>query len=150
MKIRNGFVSNSSSASYTIIIDLDIDAFTNIVMGEMWYLKDTYTKWVKDRIKYLKKSLKNNNFPFTTDDYTKEMERLQKLNIDDMNEQQLISDFFKINHCNLSYKKGVVELHHFNAMHNSYNDVPELMKHIITLFSFQYKDIKIVCISTGE
>lgn len=37
MKIRAGFVSNSSSASYTITVKENIDSFINTLMVECWY-----------------------------------------------------------------------------------------------------------------
>lgn len=200
MKIRTGFVSNSSSASYIIKVKMDKDDFKELIFNEFYnyfYLEGFIEKldrdiaWLEGKIEkaekedykisfendilnieYIKESVqriiyakelqsklfrKKIGRDFVSEDFTKEIEELKvKTGIDSdtldwedlqklIKEEGIVEKILNYGHIylrdtNKSYFKVVGD----TSMHNSYEDMPNILKEICILMMFEHPD-KIEC-----
>jgi hypothetical protein len=177
MKIRNGFVSNSSSASYTIIIDMELNEFIDNIFSEFnityFWVKDLIDEYIDKRNEYKK----NLDISLTLPKYYSfhNQEGLDKLDliierlnaIKDLDEQSycgneegkfvidkvnavtwLLKEIYSVD-LNLHTSKSI-QLECGSSMHNSYQDVPSIVKTILTYFDFEYPLVKKICQKKGD
>jgi hypothetical protein len=152
MKTRNGFVSNSSSASYIVKIkDINFEEFCERIMREyQWYelnMKQTLGK-IKKRIYQLHESSKASKVRDKQEEptdqwyarYMKELEALfeEGSKIDEDNIIDVVKFILEYNDIKLSLVTNGIELDYFTSMHNCYNEgVSDLLKEIVLFFSFE-------------
>jgi len=160
MKIRNGFVSNSSSSSYIVKIrDTYWDEFCDIVAandGGFQFGQEIMIRQIKEILNDTART----NRRLASDDgklieMFKEMDEawvtrlngfLDKLSADKISNVSLIEialDFHGIRH--VESHKDIVELMYITSMHNSFDEgMPLLLKEIVLMFLFDSKK-KIEC-----
>ena len=177
MKIRNGFVSNSSSSSYIIIIDQDWrDVLENIYYGFVY-------SWFEVKEKGILEHLNNKLSSRYEPKDNKEKIHDLILRIEDCQEVadsgELIP-YYKLLDYDVDEDEGgpqVTERNYYieiimgilkyvydieveivtsktammhnikfsgiSSMHNSFSDIPEILKDIITYYTFEHPTIKI-------
>ena len=155
MKIRNGFVSNSSSSSYIVKIrDTYWDEFCDIVVdGNNSYMKDNLLKEIDEDIVrfegYIKEEgiregsvfVEMNKEHLVQLNKWKEILTPEKVNNEVLVEVALAHSSIRRNETH----KDVVELSSLTTMHNSFDEgMTKLLKEIVLLFSFDTKK-KIEC-----
>ena len=162
MKIRNGFVSNSSSASYIVKIDNEsIEDFCYTIANEFTY--DLFC--VRDILEKVSKSINDCLQPDHDSYYKGSMAKYWK-GIDDVERQleqdlkkfiasgdclcdcpELVTDILNHYHrLHTKYSDGKIVLEASTSMHNSIEDVPAIMKSIIALYIFNHPDKHLECI----
>jgi len=147
MKKRQGFVSNSSSASYTLTVNTDEeDFFDALVEHVTWPYRDSIENKLKEYINHVKSRLKEKNPILSKDHQLVQMNNYQhsldKLETaDSVERMKIILSFYNIM---WSYNKdGNIELSESTSMHNNFEEgVSKLMKEIILAFIFE-TDIKV-------
>jgi len=167
MKIRSGFVSNSSSASYVIKINMELEDFINEIYNEFDYtffdikkIYDQEESLYKEYDKSLseEKNQRNKSIFLYNKDRLKELktklETIQKfksLHDYDNEEGKFVGNrvniitwiLENIYFIKISTQFNNVNLNCSTSMHNSYSDVPNIIKDIITYFNFARPEIKI-------
>jgi len=142
MKIRTGFVSNSSSASYIVKIkDIDFEDFISSLKSnpESFYYKYFSLPVLEDKLKRLEEMSKKYAF-YNIEDLRKSFD---KIDADDYSSIiKFALAFYKIG-CRI--KSDGIELVDVTSMHNDYDSgMSGLMKEITLHFLFE-TDYKLVC-----
>ena len=147
MKKRRGMVSNSSSASYIIIVEAnEKDFFTALVEHVTWPYRDSIEEKLTGFIDNLKAALKEKK-PFMSkeyqvlqlDGYITSLHKLE--DADSVERMKIILAFYNI--VWQLNKEGNIELNEMTSMHNNFEEgVSKLMKEIILAFMFE-TDIKL-------
>lgn len=161
MKIRAGFVSNSSSASYTIVINETMEEFMKVMTTDCSYpyMKVNYIlKRIRNNIKYLNERLEianqhtgqvfyesitylenrktelQNKLKIVENIRTKIYENGHRVSISDS--KQLFDIIAELSYVELEHKESMVTLTSKTAMHNNFHDIPDLMREIILFYTF--------------
>ena len=153
MKIRNGFVSNSSSASYIIKIHgIDYNDFINIILREYgWSLfsksnvKQKLIKKLTDNKLYtkdLKNELKNKTvsrvswFGYLEDNIKKDEALLKK--IDNFSLEEIVEVVLERNSIKIMNDDDGIEIKFWTAMHNDFSSgMPEVLREVVLFFMFE-------------
>jgi hypothetical protein len=153
MKLRNGFVSNSSSASYIVRIhDVNIMDFCESIAQEFQYdyfepesLIERFTDRRKD---IMGNELMGKHFRRETEQLTTLIARLEALKEDSglggyqyvQPDAELVTDilnqYYRIQ---TKFYNGDIILTGDSSMHNSICDVPDLLKSICMYYLFEIK-----------
>ena len=161
MKTRNGFVSNSSSASYIVRIhSTSVQDFCNAMAQEFQYdyfdpekLIERFNDRCKDILKSEtlgKHSSLSEYYRTELDQLTILIERLEELKEDSsyggyhykQPDAELITDIFnKVYRIQTQYYNGDIILTGNSSMHNSIADVPEILKTICMYYLFEVKKV---------
>lgn len=169
MKIRLGFVSNSSSASYTLIVNDTTENFFNIIRNEFYYIFDINSQDIfslRRQSKYDLRSYKNKlkeikKYPLTKFDESLEevkdkisyfKNKIKKLNsIEYIKSDEFIEEFLKYNNICIYYESTYIKLLSTTSMHNSYNDMSEILKNISLYYTYEckYKIVETNMVSDG-
>ena len=143
MKIRNCFVSNSSSASYIVkIYHVNTNAVIDVIYGHLEI--DTYIEKVDESLVEWTKYM-NEEVSFARDDMCKRrvlilselQTKLKDKNID--NREKIIA---LMEHCGVSIveHEHYTALESFTSMHNDVgSSMSEMMKEIVVILSFETK-----------
>lgn len=153
MKIRFGFVSNSSSASYTICIHTEKNTFiqlikNKIICNEFFQESSEFKKIVEYNYNKLKDSINKSTNTGTLYnifiDRTKEnLENHKKLlkkwdNIRYDLSNEMYEDLFKYFDLDVSENNGITNISYTTIMHNSYNEgINYILKEIIFYILFE-------------
>lgn len=141
MKIRDGFVSNSSSASYIVKIHgVTFAELSNKLKPEYsWYIFDKETfvnllnKTYKSFNKLIDASEKQQSpmLSYYITHCSKIKEHLTLLE-KDISFEEYLRIFFTFHQLNIIETEDYVELNNFTSMHNSFNEgMSEILKEII-------------------
>ena len=144
MKIRKGFVSNSSSASYIVKIKgIDFSEFCQALRNEYGCWGIFSTKGLQNKINSLYESTRNSSIEIFRDEVEEFKNRVDKLGDDNFEDVvKLALDFYNINS---SEVKGGIELTDFTTMHNDFDSgMSNIMKEIVLYFMFDTK-YKLIC-----
>ena len=149
MKIRNGFVSNSSSSSYIVRVkDTTWDEFCNLVVADKgFYYREELVHEIDEEIVRFETSIKeakeDKNKILSTmipmyKDKLVELKKLKKSMPKDNDIEALVTIALKFNGIKYDVDKDVkeVELRSFTSMHNSFDDMPMLMREIVLALMF--------------
>jgi len=148
MKIRNGFVSNSSSSSYIVQIkNTSWEEFCNIMTsskGFYWAeeLRVEIDEEIKKQKKYMSDAKGNKMFKGMKRLYKERLVKLQKLkkniNVPKPNSSILVKTALDFNDVKYyDYQNERIELNYFTSMHNSFNEgMADVLKEIILVFMF--------------
>ena len=161
MKIRTGFVSNSSSSSYFVEIEgIDLKDFLNKL-----FIEYTWNHFNKSEIEArLYQCIENNkvakrdynksgvsrlfekNYDTWLKDSENDLDQFKKAKTD----EALVKFVIKYNGINLKHSKDKIRLSTWTSMHNSFNEgMPELLKEIVLFFSFD-TEYKVNCKRVDE
>lgn len=156
MKIRLGFVSNSSSSSFILRVDMSKDNFIeefrkefynsnkNLFMTELTNeikeLEETISKYQKELESVSEKDEKQSSFTkFCIDRDTNKLSMLKNTleNLSGMTENDATIE--QINHkgARIEDKGHCIKLHGFTSMYNSFEDVPEIMRDILAMCAYK-------------
>ena len=164
-KIRTGFVSNSSSASYVVKFNIDIINFIELIYSEYdftYFSIENLIERYEEKIGKYKELMRKEKekprkyYTLYTEEYLKELE--SKLNflksigtLQDYEsiEGKFFSNKFKIipwilknvYSVELTEEFNSVVLKDWTSMHNSYSDVSNILKDIIMYFDFEKPEI---------
>ena len=165
-KIRSGFVSNISSASYIIKFNMELEDFINEIYNAFdyqFFKVEDHIYTLEEQIKKYelalnKENLKKNNFKIYNQQQLNELKsKLEYLksirSLDDYNQDKegiFIVDKIEAVKWILKHMYSVdVEeqpnwtvLKDWTSMHNSYNDVCNVLKTISIHFDFEWPKIK--------
>ena len=152
MKIRQGFVSNSSSASYIVKIDnISFYDFCDKIQAEYGFHDYFSIAQMNGRIDHLleRYSDLDDNNPIDTfsKSFKKELEdqktKLSKIDEDNFYEiAKFALDFHQID---VKDGSGHIELSYFTSMHNDFDSgMSNIMKEIVLYFIFETK-CKVIC-----
>jgi len=173
MKIRNGFVSNSSSASFIVTVKMDKHQLFHVLSKELgWsYLSKAAFRGIvsvalekhKEYLRKEKKELKNKKLkeilPFdnfwedTVKSETELLDKIDKYKINDYKYDgeedyiNFVQDVLSYHHIFLKplFKtEDVWEFSSWTSMFNSYDDIPTLLKEIILMFAFENHEVKCI------
>lgn len=139
MKIRNGFVSNSSSASYIIEIHgIELDTFLETLDREYSWLKfnkDDIEKEVKEQYKKTK-ALVNSGGRFygLGEGWLKEAEERKQRVETAKTRTEFVQTVLWLRGIRITEKDTSIELYGYTSMHNSFEDMPDLLREIILYF----------------
>ncbi len=155
MKIRSSFVSNSSSASYIINIQIDKEDFFGHLSNEYgWSLfgKDAFEEKVKRELTIEKKALKKSEkekiddsstidkvFEDQTKEHIKKLEPiLEAIKPLDKYDREFIEIVLNYSHIDITKATDdEVELEYFTSMHNDFSEgMCEMLKEIVLYFMF--------------
>ena len=136
MKIRKGFVSNSSSSSYIVTIEnISFEEFCNKLAPEyswssLFSLNSARNKLEELAIKPYSEEFKNEILGL--------LKELEEINEDDFVE--IVKFMLKYGHINYRELKNGLELSSFTCMHNDFDSgMSERMKEILLFFMFDTK-----------
>jgi len=148
MKMRKGFVSNSSSASYIVNIKgIDFDGFCDVLNSNYNSFNDYFSLSV---LRNKLGQIEANSTRYTEDGndrFNKEIKAYRKRinNIDEDDYPSIVKYAFDFYKMGCEVKKDGVELLDFTSMHNDYDSgMGSLMKEIVLHFLFE-TDFKVVC-----
>jgi len=172
MKIRSGFVSNSSSASYVVKFNMNTEEFIHEIYHALGFdyfdINFLYTD-LKERIEQYEEGLeaerkdKNGKFHFRNKKHLNEMksqlkhlETISSINsIDTSGNEEgnfvvelvpaikwILGNMYNIN---VTEEFDNVVLNAWTVMHNSCNDIPQIIKDIVIHFSFERPEIRKIC-----
>ena len=163
MKIREGFVSNSSSSSYIVKIHDSLEDFASRLIPDYSYSSinlESISKKIDKRIDELKVNREREkekeeeecrvNIFKLYDEHISELEGLKKecckiLDDDEYRDVDRVKFALKYNNIKIEEKDKCIELNYFTPMHNSFRDgMNGLLKEIVLFFMFD-TDIKIEC-----
>ena len=153
MKIRLGFVSNSSSASYYVKIQgISLEDFLGTLLGEYswkYFSKRDLDERLEERInleeEYLAENTKlKKKTPLPEFFTTQRKNHLEELKtkrqvLNNLNENTIDLIKFGLEDYNITYSEGEdgVTLTDWTSMHNDYNDMNNLLKEITLYFLFE-------------
>ena len=154
MKIRNGFVSNSSSSSYIVSIHgIKYKNFiTHIYREYNWNyfneqkIKEKVIERLKDNSEY-KKEINEKKMDFFFSQIEKMIEKDTELleKIDSFSDEEMVETMLKRISIKVIDKKNSVELISETTMHNDFNTgMTNLLKEIVLYFMFD-TDYKVKC-----
>lgn len=153
MKIRNGFVSNSSSASYCLRIPLPLDEILDELYTEYnWNIfnkekrKNETIKNLTDGKKYVEEFRdKKNAFFFSGVKDRIEEDKKFLEEIDNLSSKDFAKKVLERKGIIIEQDKDITELRCWTAMHNSYLEgVSDIFKEIMMYFLFERK-LQIQC-----
>lgn len=135
MKIRLGFVSNSSSASFTLIIHANKKTIANILEDWRDVIKQTYQDKLSLLNEEMEKLGKLENIENKFSDFLKSCkknigEELKLLKRKLKNKNYNIFDFLISQNINVTEKSGFTVLSYVTVMYNDDSDIPIEMKKI--------------------
>lgn len=164
MKLRLGFVSNSSSASYTVIINEDKEDFVDILNAECDY---PYL-WLDVIIKQLNRSINrtqetidlantHTGRPFfesidmlearkkSLEESRKSMENLQAISrgperraLNYEEKKKILNMALTLNYTTMETNGNVIQLKATTTMHNNYMEgMPDFLKEIVLYYTFE-------------
>ena len=180
MKIRSGFVSNSSSASYYVTININLHTFIECMLDELQTSYFSVGNLLEELTKRLELELEeyasyeqpeNKVLPLfkeqklrNIDRLKSKIENLEKIKCLDQwnwpsteNDEKegkfvvdkvkavtyILNDIYSIFLIEVNDTvDNCIEISANTSMHNSYNDVPDIMKTIITYFCFNRPDLR--------
>lgn len=137
MKTRNGFVSNSSSASYIVRIhDMKVHDFCKAIAEEFQYNYFDITELIerfkeRGQYKYLVERLEELKHPEFLHGYYYDKPDAELIT-------DLLNQYYRIQ---TKYYNGDIILTGSSSMHNSISDMPEILKDFCTYFMFESKKI---------
>jgi hypothetical protein len=160
MKERLGFVSNSSSASYYVIINQGINDVLTTIAEECWYpnlandnLLSRLNKFIESTEARLK-DIENKRESFLLFDSKPELESrladyksmkqivLNKIYGKDVDESEIVKIGFKLGYITVKDINGIrTELEASTSMHNSYADMPDLLQEIVFYYSSEHPEL---------
>ena len=145
LKIRNGFVSNSSSASFIIDVPFKTKKsfyeFAADILLDRYYLKQFYNA----KIDYYKKYTRTDDGNSYCGDMVERYEDLlNRVNDRDYSEHNMIADYIEMDDIEVSECGEFVRLYLHTTMHNYYNDLPYLIKELVLYNAFEGGD-NVVC-----
>lgn len=152
MKIRMGFVSNSSSASYIVnIIGINFYDFCDKIRSQYSFYDYFSVKQMKDRIDHLLERYsdtdENDAMSSFSKSFKEELEeqkdKLSKVDEDNFYEvAKFALDFHQIG---VKEESGSIRLSSFTSMHNDFDSgMSDIMKELTLYFMFETK-CKVVC-----
>lgn len=154
MKKRYGYVSNSSSASFIVTLNVSKEEFISIVNCSELCGVDS----IEDRIKETVEIFKGSScFASALDGKLKECDELNKY-LEDIDNYPNWGTSKKFDFCKrvleifglmVFPKDGNISLVDGTCMFNSYDNVPKLLKELIVISSFEHPG-KIECKVIGE
>jgi hypothetical protein len=162
MKIRQGFVSNSSSASFVVTVyNTNWEQFLeylNSNFGFSIFDKRRFKEEVNQKIEQYKNFLKQQReekkdilWKSDTNFYKVQIEQLEKIakNIDNLSFAELVDQVFSFNKISTTRTEGtnVVELSSWTIMYNNAEDMEPLMKNLIANMLLDNRKIKVEVIS---
>lgn len=153
MKIRTGFVSNSSSASFVLRVDMPLKDFAEEYSEEFCFSKkeNFRSKLKKDKAE-LEKSLKQYEsdkdlekktfLKFFIDNSKERLTVLDKKlqDIEFLSETDTIIDFIDYKGASVEDKGYCIKFTGDTGMYNGFEDVPEIMRNILAMCA--YKNIR--------
>lgn len=164
MKIREGFVSNSSSASYTVNIYENLNDFLSRMhdiwpYGSLVFLEKFYSKEI-DKIKQSIKTFEESEMKRTFDvgemPYSERLKEklegteqkldrvIEKKGKDWYISLEILEDLFDYCHIDFKYKKHGIKLSYHTLMHNCYGDIANVLKEIVLYYTFELPN-RIIC-----
>lgn len=145
MKTRKGFVSNSSSASFVVHIDMEPISFLQDLIGHFDFSfldKKGFINTIKEDIikfeEYIKQA--KDNKPWTSDLEThikiknKILKRIPK-----MKDLELAEAVLNYNHIFMAKRRNCCELSSHTIMYNNSEDVPQVLQAIICHLAINHK-----------
>jgi hypothetical protein len=160
MKIRSGFVSNSSSSSFVVQICVPTSVFVdNLLNDDDFCLRDKFNKavfkeYLKERLQELERSIEEDKrlkkhplFKHLADSCKGEVKEIGEVLkvFDSLTDLQLLVMVLKYNGIKMrKHNKEYVELYHWTSMHNYFiESLPDLLKEIMFYYTFN-KNVKIL------
>jgi len=150
MKIRNGFVSNSSSSSYIVNIkNISMSKFCDILAPEyhwgdlfsLGHAKESLTKWSKTHEKDAANADRwSIDAKKAYDDMLDDLSKVDKDNF-----EEVVGFMLKFRQIECKEVDGGIELFYFTSMHNDFVEgVSDALKEILLYFMFD-TDYKVEC-----
>lgn len=147
MKIRIGFVGNSSSASFSLKINTDLKSLIKLLendnFGDISFSdkKSSLKQFIIKEITSKRNSLSNMEDLFINDFLLsiteKEIEELEKRlnNLEKLSKMELYKEIFNILYCiSINEFKGYIELNWHTTMLNDYSSsIPDIIKEILLI-----------------
>jgi len=138
MKLRNGFVSNSSSASYVVVIGKSKEDFLNDMIDGLEYgpfYISNVIHTVESQLENLLKVKDDKFFQHSIKNTKSLLTKLKKLKnaCNPETVETLLKKYYRVDVNDLKTK---IRLTGFTSMHNSFSDVPDVLKDIITYYTF--------------
>ena len=153
MKIREGFVSNSSSASYIVKIHTSWEDFSTIIKDEIYWsfcdvnsLKTEIQNSITKEKEFLNKdaTLFEPLTEYWEESLAKQEEMLKELD-KEMTPEDMIKWVLKYNGMGFIEKPDMIELSGFTSMHNSYVEgMQDLLKEIVLCFLARGKKVELI------
>lgn len=152
MKIRNGFVSNSSSSSYIVRVkNTTWDEFCDLVSADKgFYYGDELIQEINKEIKRYEESIKeakedkNKILSTLTPMYKERLVGLKKLK-KEIAKDNLVEIALKFHSIQWKVDDDEIELRGYTSMHNSFDEgMPGLLKEIVLTLMFD-TDKKLKC-----
>jgi hypothetical protein len=153
MKTRQGFVSNSSSASYIVKIQgISFEDFCGTLHGEYGCFEfslESLKSEINKRLVKAKEYLEDADEPMK-DFYVRQVESFEAYQkaaaeVDPDDSVEIVKLILDYNGIRFSEYEKVIGLKDFTSMHNNYNEgVSELLQEILMFFMFE-TDYQITC-----
>lgn len=168
MKIRNGFVSNSSSSSYIVKIrDTSKEEFAE-AMRDVWpyfFYENLMSRLDKD-IDFFSKAIEEEKSHSTDKSLRRLLQDINQVRLNELlnlkgrlteiredglkNFDKLVFLVLEYNNLQCEIKDGYISLRSFTSMHNSFNDgMNEVLREIVLTLMFDTKK-KLECYREGD
>ena len=139
MKIREGFVSNSSSASYIIKIpNITLDELYKTLIRECWpdFDKEYFIRELKKReetaLKYIGDEHMSVYWKKSSEKYTEMKQRDEKEGLSSTDLAKMILEY---NGITVNEESGCVEIHTMTTLHNSFVEgLHDIAKEILLIY----------------
>jgi len=164
MKLRTRLVANSSSATYIVSIETTPDKYLELLYSALEYpyyfkaqLIENLEKRLIDQKKYLKHS-ESGKIDILVEAYKTNINELESdiaalLSMDDTyaspEKKELLAEYteilFRNQGATIDVHNDGITIKGHTSMHNSYDDMPQILKELVIFMNFEMPNIKITC-----
>ncbi len=142
MKIRSGFVSNSSSASFIVTLNnKTFNEFAEDILSHFWdFRKEDFEEKLKEYIKELELELEKCDSEIIISRRERSLEQTKKIleKLPTLSTTDVVREILMYNGINTHQRMNRIEFSTWTTMFNDISDMGEFMMKLITFMNYRY------------